>query len=80
MGNDELFDWIPTSEAARVTGYSGDHLRRLCNEGTVEARKIGKGGAGGHGGMWLINRESLIKHQRRTRPGRTAELGEGGGE
>lgn len=83
MDNEELYNWIPTSEAQELTGYTGDHLRRLCNAGKVDARKIGKGGAGGHGGMWLINRDDLLEYQRTTKPGKQARpdrVREGGGE
>jgi len=80
MGNAELFDWIPTSDAAELTGYNTEHLRLLCREGKVRARKIGKGGAGGHGGMWLINRDDLLEYQRTTKPGKPARGREANGE
>jgi hypothetical protein len=34
--------WIITTEAKALTGYSMAYLRRLCNRGRVEARKVGR--------------------------------------
>ena len=47
--------WIDTGEAQALSGYSGTYLRRLCNRGDVEARKVGRD--------WLINQESLMAYK-----------------
>jgi hypothetical protein len=49
--------WIDTGEAQALSGYSGTYLRRLCNRGDVEARKVGRD--------WLIWRESLLAYRDR---------------
>lgn len=51
----ELEGWLTTDEAARVTGYSFRHLRRLAREGSIEARKVGRD--------WLIKADSLGGYQ-----------------
>ena len=47
--------WIITTEAKALTSYSAAYLRRLCNRGRVEARKVGRD--------WLIKRESLLAYK-----------------
>jgi len=48
--------WIDTSEAQALTRYNGTYLRRLANQGRVEACKVGRD--------WLINQESLLAYKR----------------
>lgn len=33
IGNPQSEPWVGTSEAARLSGYSKRHIRRLCDEG-----------------------------------------------
>jgi excisionase family DNA binding protein len=47
--------WITTDEAQALTGYSVAYLRRLCNRGDVEARKVRRD--------WLIYRASLMEYK-----------------
>ena len=47
--------WITTEQAEALTGYVSAYLRRLCNRGRVEARKVGRD--------WLINQESLLAYK-----------------
>lgn len=35
-------DYIPLSEASRITGYTIDHLRRLIVVGRMGGRRIGR--------------------------------------
>lgn len=35
-------DYIPLSEAAKITGYTIDHLRRLIQKGKMRGRRIGR--------------------------------------
>lgn len=44
-------DWITTSEAAQVSGYNIDYLRRLMRQGKITGEKKGL--------MWWIDLESL---------------------
>jgi excisionase family DNA binding protein len=48
--------WITTDQAETLTGYASAYLRRLANQGRVEARKVGRD--------WLINQESLLAYKR----------------
>jgi len=45
-------DWITVQEAAELSGYHPDHLRRLIRSGDIEGRKVSI--------VWLIRRQSLI--------------------
>jgi excisionase family DNA binding protein len=47
--------WINTEQAQVLTGYASAYLRRLANQGRVEARKVGRD--------WLINQESLLAYK-----------------
>jgi len=35
-------DYIPLSEAAKITGYTIDHLRRLIQKGKMRGQRIGR--------------------------------------
>ncbi|MBA7635823.1 hypothetical protein ES703_43427 [subsurface metagenome] len=35
-------DYIPLSEAVKITGYTIDHLRRLIQKGKMRGRRIGR--------------------------------------
>jgi excisionase family DNA binding protein len=47
-------DWITTREAAEISGYHPDHLRRLIRAGEVEARKFGN--------VWQVSKQSLMTY------------------
>jgi excisionase family DNA binding protein len=47
--------WINTEQAETLTGYAQAYLRRLANQGRIEARKVGRD--------WLINQESLLTYR-----------------
>ena len=46
-------EWIGVTEAAELTGYSAAHVRFLCRQHKLVARKIGAR-------VWLIGRGSLM--------------------
>jgi excisionase family DNA binding protein len=50
--NDE--DWITTQQAAELSGYHPEHLRRLIKQGDIEARKVSI--------VWIIHRPSLLAY------------------
>jgi len=50
-------DWISTREAAELSGYHPEHLRRLIRSGEIEARKVSI--------IWLIERRSLLDYMAR---------------
>jgi excisionase family DNA binding protein len=45
-------DWITTTEAAQLSGYHPEHIRRLVRTGDVKARKFGI--------VWQVNKTSLL--------------------
>lgn len=55
MTDSTLENWLTTSQAKKLTGYTAIYLRRLANRKQVEARKIGRD--------WLINQESLLAYK-----------------
>jgi excisionase family DNA binding protein len=50
-------DWITTSEAAELTGYSPHYVRRLMRKNRVLAKKWGN--------TWMINKQSLLDYKQR---------------
>jgi hypothetical protein len=53
----ELERWISTQQAASLSGYRVEYIRRLCREDCIEAQKVQRD--------WLINRESLLAYKQR---------------
>jgi excisionase family DNA binding protein len=49
-----LGQWLSTSEAAKLSGYHPDHIRRLIRSGEVAGRKWGN--------AWMVDKESLLNH------------------
>ena len=49
-----IHDCVTITEAAELTGYNPEWIRRLCERGTVEARKTGR--------VWIIDRGSLQEY------------------
>ena len=49
-------DYVTCTQAAKIVGFTSDHLRRLLQTGKVDGEKIG--------GIWIINRKSLAKVKR----------------
>ncbi len=47
-----MADWITTQQAAELSGYHPEHIRRLVREGRINARKFGI--------VWMINKQSLL--------------------
>ena len=47
-------DWITTQEAADLSGYHVNHLRRLIRAGDIQARKLSF--------LWLISKQSLLDY------------------
>jgi excisionase family DNA binding protein len=47
-------EWITSAEAAELSGYHPEHLRRLVREGRIKARKFGN--------VWQIDRKSLLAY------------------
>ena len=51
-----MADWITTTEAAELSGYHPDHIRRLIRAGEVKAQKFGE--------VWQVDHGSLIAYIR----------------
>lgn len=49
-------DWLMVSDAARLTGYNVEYIRRLVRTGKVKAKKWGA--------AWMINRSSLLVYKK----------------
>ena len=47
--------WLTTEEAARLTGYNVEYIRRLVRTKKVEARKWGR--------EWMVSRSALLNYQ-----------------
>ncbi len=50
-------DWVTTTQAAELSGYHRDHIRRLIRNDEIEAKKWGRD--------WMVNRKSLIDYLRK---------------
>ena len=50
-------DWISTTEAAEISGYHINHVRRLIKSGEVKGQKWGRD--------WMVSRSSLLAHIRK---------------
>lgn len=48
--------FIDTQKAAMITGYTQEHICRLCRNGKVEAAKIGY--------RWVVKETSLTEYQK----------------
>ena len=47
-------DWITTAEAARLSGYTADYVRKLAAAGRVQAKRWGRD--------WQISRAAVLAH------------------
>jgi excisionase family DNA binding protein len=54
-----MADWITTKEAARLSGYHLDHIRRLIYAGKVKSQKWGRD--------WQVDRQSLLDYTKATK-------------
>jgi excisionase family DNA binding protein len=49
--NDE---WLTVNDAANLSGYDPEHIRRLIRENEIKARKFSI--------VWMVSRESLLEY------------------
>jgi excisionase family DNA binding protein len=47
-------NWITTAEAAQLTSYNPEHIRRLVRTGKVKGKKWGR--------EWMVDKNSLITY------------------
>ena len=50
-------DWITTTEAAEISGYHSEHIRRLLRQEVIQGRKFGP--------IWQVEQKSLRAHMNR---------------
>ena len=52
-------DWITTQEAAEISGYHPEYIRKLLQTGKVKGQKWGR--------EWQVSRSSLLAHIHKTK-------------
>ena len=50
----EIDEWLTVNEAAKLTGYNPEYIRRLVRENKVQARKFSI--------VWMVDRISLLAY------------------
>jgi len=53
-----MAEWISVTEAARLSAYDADYIRKLIRSGKIKARKIIT--------VWQIDRASLLSYVQKT--------------
>ncbi len=51
MATDE---WLTVNDAAKLSGYHPEHIRRLVRQGAITAKKFSI--------VWMVSRESLLSY------------------
>ena len=55
-------DWITTSEAAEISGFHIEYIRRIIRNGIIYGKKWGR--------EWMVDRNSLLEYlELNRRPG-----------
>lgn len=49
-------EWLTVNEAAKLSGYHPEHIRRLVREGAITAKKFSI--------VWMVNRDSLLVYKK----------------
>lgn len=47
-------EWLTTEQAAELSGYHVNHLRRLIRAGVIRAKKLSF--------LWLVHRQALLDY------------------
>ena len=58
--NDPFKDLISLEEASEISGLSNDHLRRLAEQGKLDAKKIGRN--------WITTKEAITYYMEKRKP------------
>ena len=48
--------WLDVNEAAKLSGYHPEHIRRLVRQGAITAKKFSI--------VWMISRNSLLAYMK----------------
>ena len=57
MSENKIEDWLPVEEAAQISGYHPNHIRRLVRAKAIRGQKWGKV-------AWMISRQSLLDYMK----------------
>lgn len=49
-----VYDWVSVAEAAELSGYEPDYIRKLVRAGKIKARKVVT--------VWTVDRQSLLTY------------------
>jgi excisionase family DNA binding protein len=49
-------EWLTVNEAAELSGYHPEHIRRLIRQGEITAKKFSI--------VWMVSRESLLDYKK----------------
>jgi excisionase family DNA binding protein len=60
-------DWITTNEAADLSGYHPDYIRKLLQGGKLNGRKFGP--------VWQVSKQSLLAYVARAEQADDKRLG-----
>lgn len=52
-------EWLTVNEAAELSGYDPEHIRRLVRENEVKAQKFSI--------VWMVDRESLLAYMKKAK-------------
>ena len=52
-----MAEWITTNEAAELSAYHPDYIRKLLQQGKLEGRKFGT--------VWQVNKRDLLAYMER---------------
>lgn len=52
-------EWLTVQEAAKLTGYHPEYVRRLIRDGDIAAKKFSI--------VWMVNRKSLLAYLEKAR-------------
>ena len=48
-------EWLTVTDAAEISGYHPEHIRRIIREGKINARKFGP--------LWQVSYSNLMEYQ-----------------
>jgi len=48
--------WLDVNEAAKLSGYHPEHIRRLIRQGSIAAKKFSI--------VWMVSRDSLLAYMK----------------
>ena len=54
-----LGEWLSVKEAAKLSGYHENHIRRLLRAGLIQAQRWGN--------AWMVNQPSLLEYLEQAR-------------